>query len=173
MIKLLAKSQVDGRYYFTEDEESVYMIKSPLAEAQKEFVDALPVFLEKSFDSGLVYDDQEFQNFEELRAFAISDSAPEKRGVDLTSQESIGPPYIKNVGQLGCLKLLEDIYRYDQHIRSFNPEIDELWEELKRNGASNLERAHQILCRLQMRYEGASYMLATLNNYAEVIIRGI
>jgi len=89
MIKLLAKSQTDGRYYFIEDEESVYMIKAPLAEAQKEFVDVLPVFLEKSFNSSLVYDNQEFQNFEELRAFAISDSAPEKRGADLTSQESL------------------------------------------------------------------------------------
>ena len=88
MIKLLAKSQSDGRYYFSEDDYSVYFIQSPLSKSEKEYVDPLNVFLRKSLDTNLTFDDREFNSMEELRAFAIEDCDPEKRGVFLKKQES-------------------------------------------------------------------------------------
>ena len=89
MIKLLAKNQSGGRYYFSEEDGSVYSIKSPLAKAEKEFVDSLPVFLRKSFDVDLTYDEQEFESIEDLKAFAISDCAPENRGISPKTQEPL------------------------------------------------------------------------------------
>jgi len=89
MIKLLAKNQSGGRYYFSEDENSVYSIRVPSSEVKKEFVDSLPDFLRKSFDSDLTYDAQEFSDIDELMAFAIQDCAPEKRGFQLNAQESL------------------------------------------------------------------------------------
>ena len=159
MIKLLAKSQVDGRYYFTEDEETVYMIKSPLAEAQKEFVDALPVFLEKSFNSGLVYDDQEFQNFEELRAFAISDSAPEKRGVELPKINSKRQPS----------ELFNDICKYDKEVQSLKPLIDDLWDAIKLVGAHNIDYICVFLKNLQNHYLYIHSLTSVLFNEAVII----
>ena len=89
MIKLLAKNQSGGRYYFQEDDGSVYSIKSPLAKAEKELVDSLPVFLRKSIDLDLTFDEQDFENIEDLRAFAIRDCAPENRNVSLLDQEPL------------------------------------------------------------------------------------
>jgi len=83
MIKLLAKSQSGGRYYFCEDDDSVYLISSPLEKSEKEFIDDLPVFLRKSIDSDLTYDERDFNSIEELRAFAICDCDPKKRGISL------------------------------------------------------------------------------------------
>ena len=88
MIKLLAKNQSDGRYYFSEDDCSVFFIQSPLLKSEKEYVDPLDVFLRKSLDTDLTFDEREFKNMEELRAFAIEDCDPEKRGVSLKKQES-------------------------------------------------------------------------------------
>ena len=81
MIKLVAKNQSDGRYYFYEEDDIVYMIKSPFTKTKKEQVDSLPVFLRKSLDTDLTYCEGEFNNIEELRAFAIRDCAPEERGI--------------------------------------------------------------------------------------------
>jgi len=87
MIKLLAKNKSDGRYYFSEDDISVYLIKSPLAKSEKVYVDPLTVFQRKSFDSDLTFDEQEFTSMEELRAYAIQDCDPVKRGVSLKAAE--------------------------------------------------------------------------------------
>ena len=89
MIKLMAKNQSGGRYYFSEDDGSVYSIKSPLATAEKEFVDTLPTFLRKSIDSDLTFDEQDFEWLEDLRKYAIRDCAPENRGVSLISREPL------------------------------------------------------------------------------------
>jgi len=89
MIKLLAKNQSGGRYYFSEDDGYVYSIKSPLAKAEKELVDTLPVFLRKCIDVDLTFDEQEFESIEDLKAFAISDCAPENRGISLSNQEPL------------------------------------------------------------------------------------
>jgi len=88
MIKLLAKNQSDGRYYFCEDDNFVYLIESPLLKSEKEYVDPLQVFLRKSLDTDLTFCEQDFENIEELRAFAIRDCDPENRGVTLKQQES-------------------------------------------------------------------------------------
>ena len=74
MITLLAKSPVDMRYYFTEDNDSVFLIKEPLKTSKKVFIDKLPIFLRKSFDTDLVYDDKAFEHIDELREYAINDS---------------------------------------------------------------------------------------------------
>jgi len=89
MINLLAKNQSSGRYYFCEDDESVYFIKPPLKDSEMEFVDSLPVFLRKSFDSDLTFDKKEFADLEGLRTFAIRYCDPEKRGIQLNNQESL------------------------------------------------------------------------------------
>ena len=89
MIKLVAKNQSDGRYYFYKEDDIVYMIKSPLTNAKKEQVDSLPVFLRKSLDTDLTYCEDEFENIEELRTFAIRDCAPEERGIKLSSHETL------------------------------------------------------------------------------------
>ena len=81
MIKLVAKNQSDGRYYFYEEDDIVYMIKSPLAKSKKEHVDSLPVFLRKSLDTDLTFCKDEFKNIEELRTFAIRDCAPVEHGI--------------------------------------------------------------------------------------------
>jgi len=88
MIKLLAKNQLDGEYYFEEGDNSVYRIKLPLAESQKEYIDSLETFLRKSIDTTLTYDEKEFKNLQEFRTFAIQDCSPEERGITLKKQES-------------------------------------------------------------------------------------
>jgi hypothetical protein len=86
VIKLLAKNKTDGRYYFTEDESSVYLIKPPFTNEKKSFIDTLPVFLRKSIDADIVYEEREFGAIEELVVFAINDSKPENRYVELSNQ---------------------------------------------------------------------------------------
>jgi len=88
MIKLLAKNQKGGRYYFYEDDESVYYIKSPLARAEKEYVDSLPVFIRKGFDSDLTFEEREFRNLEDLREFAILDCSSRESSATEERQES-------------------------------------------------------------------------------------
>ena len=88
MIKLVAKNQSDGRYYFYEEDDIVYMIKTPFANAEKEQVDTLSVFLRKSLDTDLTFCEDEFKNFEELRIFAIHDCAPTERGINLSRLNS-------------------------------------------------------------------------------------
>ena len=89
MIKLVAKSQSDGRYYFYEEDDIVFMIKTPFANTKKEQVDPLPVFLRKSLDTDLTFCDDEFDNIEKLRAFAIHDCAPAKRDIKLNNHETL------------------------------------------------------------------------------------
>jgi len=87
MIKLLAKNQSSGRYYFSNGDGCVYYIKPPLERAEKEYVDTVPVFLRKSFDTDLTFDEQEFSGIEELRTFAMHDCTPAKHGISLNSEK--------------------------------------------------------------------------------------
>ena len=130
MVKLLAKNQVDGRYYFIEGDNIVYLIKPPLMESKKEYVDPLPVFARKSLDSDLVYESAEFQSIDELRAFAAKDSLPGKRGVALSGDETY-----EDLLEYAPTEIVEDYFEMiDDMIK--NKEfigIDMFFKQLARN----------------------------------------
>jgi len=73
MIKLIAKNQSDKRYYFHDDNESVYLINAPLSKSEAVYIDKLTSFLRKHVDSDLVYDEKDFYNIDDLRDYAIRD----------------------------------------------------------------------------------------------------
>jgi len=89
MIKLLAKNQSDGMYFFSE-ENDVYLISAPIETSEKEYVDSLQDFLHKSIDTDLTFETLEFKNVKALKKFAINDSDPKKRGITIKSMDN--PP---------------------------------------------------------------------------------
>jgi hypothetical protein len=83
MIELLAKNQADGRYFFTEDHETVYVCEYPFEYGKKKFVDPLSVFSEKYINSDLISDCREFSNFDDFAVYAKHDCSPESRGIEI------------------------------------------------------------------------------------------
>jgi hypothetical protein len=92
MVILLAKNQLEGQYYFRDSDDSddgaVYRIKLPLEDSVAEFMDYVPTFWRRIMDTDIVQEVKEFESLVALRAFAIQDCAPEKRGVVLKDNES-------------------------------------------------------------------------------------
>jgi len=130
MIKLLAKNQSEGRYYFSEEDESVYIIKAPLKKSEKEYVDSLTVFLRKSIDADLVFVEQAFESLDELRAFAMRDCTLGVHKSKLTSQESLDDLLVYAPIEIveEYFELIGDMIRNKEFIG-----LDLYFEQLSRN----------------------------------------
>jgi len=69
MIRLVAMNQLDGLFYYSEDDQ-VYLLMRPFDVSSIRLVDTLDTFLRKSFDADLDYEDKNFETIEELINFA-------------------------------------------------------------------------------------------------------
>ena len=165
MVKLLAKNLSDGQYFFIEDgEDKVYRIVPPLAESQKEFVDSLHVFMRRSLDTDIAYEERDFNSIEELRTFAIQDCMPETRGIMLNSHEKYEDLLI-----YAPLEIVEEYYAMIEKMIK-NKEYDGL-ELYFKQLSMNLEVLDNESLRIRLREFRDKYNYARFPNIQVVIER--
>ena len=80
MIQLVAKSQVDGIYYFSQDKK-VYVLNPPLDISEAIYVDNIDIFFLKSIEKNITLEEKSFENIDEFRKFVINDCDPKSRGI--------------------------------------------------------------------------------------------